>query len=236
MLQWNEAFRMKTKILRMWELAKFLRVMWSQWSCDEKEGSSQHMQLLEALDEWEKQNGKLQRDPREDRIPTTLRLLLLQSGFRTLFASLRFVPWSLLTEEIHCSFCFTKGLNIRKTEAAYPRLMYHTAAFVLKPLCHSEGVLCSPAESWALQWLDSFSRITHCLLYLLMAGFAWQHALSCWETWQTQKHWLLFLQNVWSLWMQSIFWTSEICFCLHCYAHLFGNLEVSRLFKQHVCE
>ena len=36
-----------------------------------------------------------------------------------------------------------KGLSIRKTEAAYPRLMYYTAAFVLKQLCHSEGVLCS---------------------------------------------------------------------------------------------
>ena len=77
--------------------------------------------------EWKAAEG-----PREDRIPTTLRLLLLQGGFRTLFASLRFVPWSLLTEETHCSFCFTKGLNIRKTEAAYPRLLYHTAAFVLK--------------------------------------------------------------------------------------------------------
>ena len=61
----------------------------------EKEGRSQHVQLLEAPDKEEKQNGKLQRDPRDGRLPTTLRLLLLQGGFRTLFASLSFVHWSL---------------------------------------------------------------------------------------------------------------------------------------------
>lgn len=61
----------------------------------EKEGRSQHVQLLEAPDKQEKQNGKLQRGPTEGGIPTILRLLLLQSGFRTLFASLRLVHWSL---------------------------------------------------------------------------------------------------------------------------------------------
>lgn len=47
----------------------------------EKEGRSQHVQLLEAPDKQEKQNGKLQREaPRKVEFDNT-QAVLLQSGF-----------------------------------------------------------------------------------------------------------------------------------------------------------
>lgn len=233
MLQWNETFRLKRKVLHMWELAQFLKgymipvKLWRKRKVGPSMCSFWKLQTNREA-EWEaaeRPHGRWNSDNTQA-APSP-------EWLQNTFASLRLVHWSLNRGNPPAAFVFMKGLSIRKTEVAYPRLMYYTAAFVLKQLSHSEGCFVLSVESWILQWLDSFSGITQCLLYLLMAGFAWQHVLVG-RLGKLRNTGFSFFKMSNFVDAKQFFWTSE--FCLDCYAHLLSNLEVIRLFQLHICE
>lgn len=241
MLQWNGTFRMKIKIFCRWKIVEVFKgymipVRW--WR--RKKGRSQHMWLPEAPDNWGKAGWETEKGPQG-------RVELWQLGgcyFFTVvlkkhFPSLRFVYCSLSVEENHCSFCAIKGLNIMKKEVTYPRLMHYTAAFVLKQLCHSEGgfMFCSLSgelnSSMTLFILGDYSVFTFFAngrLCMVTCPFLSGDLANS----ETLVFYFFKMSELCG--RKTIFWTSEVCFCLDYHPYLFSNLEVGRFFKILLCE